>query len=663
MSEIKKMEEWLDLRKAKSLRKKDETKVASIALFDEDGRLLFGKRRDNGKYSLPGGHFEPGETPEDAARRELKEETGYALIDDDFSFLCEGLGGPNDDIRVYVFEANVDFINGDPTADNDPDAEFEEFRWVATDEKLPDEIANNLHSPKNVTLRLLGLQEGTLKKGFVYDLPAIGTGIAPEVSVLDRGKVIRHDNDQTVYDCSHRLTEKQVDSGFFLEIVEMPKAIAAYLLHDGVHVGRIFLYLDVDRPGVATLGLQDLNNVTPTMHGRIYKALFWHARNITRLIDVGQTQSPYIADLWDSVDESIKKSFREKLTALAGVAAMATSPAPLAIPPPPVAHTLAQPAPKVEAPSQVPVDNPWHPGGLTDELKPIAHLESQYGKQMIHKAHSLGPFHTAWGACGLKPVTAAEEYQRQPHLKALFPGLEDESKFLDEFKTNHTFYNLIASAHWARLKRATGSPEKAAYAWRWGRGAAAQADDAAIQADPYVQAFTKLRTKLGPTAASGSAANQLVMKSRFETYVNDWLAKADGDSFDHYSTKQGLKVLDPKFQGTGAVGEEKYRPKRPPRVYLYEAGAKPEAQVAAGGFKYRAELPSNLKLYDFSTDEHKLMKPRVTKTPRGTMVDPPDLDAVERKLIKLGYHGYRGYSSAAPNAVAIFGKVPVKGIA
>ncbi len=361
---------------------------------------------------------------------------------------------------------------------------------------------------------------------------------------------------------------------------------------------------------------------------------------------------------------SFQKSLREKFTALAGAAAMASAPmvahapsAAHALSPPP-APAAAQAAPETlqSLPPSPPIESaPWHAEGLATELKPIAHLESNYGKNMVHTAHSKGEFHTAWGACGLKPVTAAEEYQKQPHLKAMFPGLDDPAAFTQALKTNHTFYNLVASAHWARLKRVMGTPEKAAYAWRWGRGAATLADENAIKADPYVQAYGKLFAKV-----AGSPATKSIMAKGFDTYAKEWLSKAGPTvTFDHYSRQPDLSVLDPKFQGTGATGAEKQRPQRPPRVYLYQGGTEPEPQVAAGGFKYRAELPASIKLYDFSKDEHKLMKPRVTKTPRGTMIDPPDLDAIERKLIKLGFHGYKGYSPNAPNAVAIFRKVKV----
>lgn len=51
---------------------------ASAAVF-RDGRVLLAQRSKpplTGLWSLPGGHIEPGETAEAAARRELAEETG-----------------------------------------------------------------------------------------------------------------------------------------------------------------------------------------------------------------------------------------------------------------------------------------------------------------------------------------------------------------------------------------------------------------------------------------------------------------------------------------------------------------------------------------------------------------------------------------------------------
>ena len=49
---------------------------AGGCLFDDRGLVLLQKRGDSGKWGFPGGAIELGETPEEAAIREVKEETG-----------------------------------------------------------------------------------------------------------------------------------------------------------------------------------------------------------------------------------------------------------------------------------------------------------------------------------------------------------------------------------------------------------------------------------------------------------------------------------------------------------------------------------------------------------------------------------------------------------
>jgi ADP-ribose pyrophosphatase YjhB (NUDIX family) len=52
----------------------------SATLFDADRRkILLTRRADNGRWCLPGGHFEPGEDVAEACVREMLEETGLEV--------------------------------------------------------------------------------------------------------------------------------------------------------------------------------------------------------------------------------------------------------------------------------------------------------------------------------------------------------------------------------------------------------------------------------------------------------------------------------------------------------------------------------------------------------------------------------------------------------
>ena len=48
-------------------------------VFDDSGRVLLQKRADNGRWALPGGWVDPGESVEQGAVREVWEETGLRV--------------------------------------------------------------------------------------------------------------------------------------------------------------------------------------------------------------------------------------------------------------------------------------------------------------------------------------------------------------------------------------------------------------------------------------------------------------------------------------------------------------------------------------------------------------------------------------------------------
>jgi len=92
--------------------------VGGIVL-DEAGRLLMiqrGTEPDLGRWSLPGGRVELGETDEEAAVREVREETGL-----DVEVIGAAIGGVELSLPLGGVAAVVDFVCR-PAADTDLDA-------------------------------------------------------------------------------------------------------------------------------------------------------------------------------------------------------------------------------------------------------------------------------------------------------------------------------------------------------------------------------------------------------------------------------------------------------------------------------------------------------------------------------------------------------------
>lgn len=102
--------------------------AASVALIDRDKVLLIQRARKPyfGMWSLPGGRLEPGETPEQAAEREILEEVGlrvWRLHPIRRMFLGEGRFV----LQVFATEA----FEGEIVVAAD---EISDHRWVRADD-------------------------------------------------------------------------------------------------------------------------------------------------------------------------------------------------------------------------------------------------------------------------------------------------------------------------------------------------------------------------------------------------------------------------------------------------------------------------------------------------------------------------------------------------
>lgn len=116
---------------------KNYPKIGVNVFAIRDGKILMGKRIGKtgyGTWCLPGGHFEIGESLIDAAKRELKEETG--IISDNMEYL-QLINDPLENVHyVHINFIAKDFI-GEPKV-TEPD-KFEEWRWFDLN-SLPDQI-------------------------------------------------------------------------------------------------------------------------------------------------------------------------------------------------------------------------------------------------------------------------------------------------------------------------------------------------------------------------------------------------------------------------------------------------------------------------------------------------------------------------------------------
>lgn len=133
-------------QRAATLPVSNETSAGGLAVKVEDGIAYvacIARRNRSGKleWCLPKGHIEEGETPEQAARREVEEETGISAdIIHSLGVIDYWFTGDDRRIHKVVHHFLLEATGGKITTENDPDHEAELAEWVPMSE-LPTRLA------------------------------------------------------------------------------------------------------------------------------------------------------------------------------------------------------------------------------------------------------------------------------------------------------------------------------------------------------------------------------------------------------------------------------------------------------------------------------------------------------------------------------------------
>ena len=430
----------------KSQRAKNTKLIASVAVFNVDGLMLFGKRSDNKRWCCPGGHFEPNEYPTQAALRELFEETGLVPVKD-IEFIGDAKV-PKVGVHVYSFKV---IVNKEPDSSQDPDAEIVDFRWVDP-KNIPSEVLDNLHNKQDVTLQCLGLQPKVLKSEAKY-WRANGIKIPHSSS----GK-------RLIWDEAYLAKCQEVFGAGEVVDIDISKVRGYNVPASKERVGLYKKMLGAGEvlPPVVVRYDSDGFNLIDGNHRQ--EACQQIGKTLVKALVVGY---------------KLEKGLG--LSLLLGGALMGGG----------MAHNAPQN--QVHSISEGTGLKTWTPEGLDKDLYPIAQLESSFGQNMEHAQNPQGEFFSAFGALGLKPQSAHDELKHNPGLTKEYPGLEDPADFHKKFKADPVMYNKIANAYFKRLKVRHGSAEEAARSWRYGTTAVYKKHpDAMADKEGYVEKYKKL---------------------------------------------------------------------------------------------------------------------------------------------------------------------------
>jgi 8-oxo-dGTP pyrophosphatase MutT (NUDIX family) len=116
----------------------DETSAGGLVVREDDRTAAIIARRNRAgrlEWCLPKGHLEGVETPEEAAVREVAEETGIVgQVRERLGTIDYWFGGDDRRVHKVVHHFLLIAVGGRLTTEHDPDQEAELVEWVPLDE-------------------------------------------------------------------------------------------------------------------------------------------------------------------------------------------------------------------------------------------------------------------------------------------------------------------------------------------------------------------------------------------------------------------------------------------------------------------------------------------------------------------------------------------------
>ena len=138
---------------------------AATTIIEKDGKILFQRRTDNGKWGLIGGLMEINETFQETALREVREETGLEVRLDSFLGIFHNhnmVWSSGDQAHVVTAFFTASIVSGTPRIDE----ESYELRFFSREE-MPEPYAEDHRAALEVYyagVRYPILQENTARR-------------------------------------------------------------------------------------------------------------------------------------------------------------------------------------------------------------------------------------------------------------------------------------------------------------------------------------------------------------------------------------------------------------------------------------------------------------------------------------------------------------------